>query len=184
MGKVQIAPYTYLFLALILTVLPAQWWLGTILAAGIHELGHYVTIRLLGGRVISMRVFPGTVKMEFLGLSRAGEALSALAGPLASLLLAGLLPVYPEIRICAAVQGIYNLLPVYPLDGGRILCCLIPTSICRGIEVFTLVFLWGLGIWVSVNYAAGLLGFIPAFSATLQRCMRNIPCKDRLFAVQ
>lgn len=122
--------------------------------------------------------------METMAMSRGREALCAAAGPLGSLILAFGLNGYPEASVCAAVHGIYNLLPIYPLDGGRILHCLLPEQVCRGIEVFSEVMLLGLGIWLCAAYSMGILPLIPGFAALIRLLERKIPCKEPKQAVQ
>ena len=122
--------------------------------------------------------------METMAMSRGREALCAAAGPLGSLILAFGLTGYPEASVCAAVHGIYNLLPIYPLDGGRILHSLLPEQVCRGIEVFSVVMLLGLGIWLCAAYSIGILPLIPGFAALIRLLGRKIPCKEPKQAVQ
>lgn len=62
--------------------------------------------------------------METLPMSTGRELIAVLAGPAASLLLLSLVRVFPRVAICGLIQGIYNLLPIYPLDGGKALRCL------------------------------------------------------------
>ena len=47
------------------------------------------------------------------------EFLAAIAGPTGSFLLIFLYPIWPEATLCGIAQGIFNLIPVYPMDGGR-----------------------------------------------------------------
>lgn len=109
--------------ALLLLTLPLNWILSAVIAAVFHEICHLVAIRLLGGRVWSLKVGPGGAVIETDPLSYGKELICSLAGPMGSLFLLCLCRFAPRIALCAAVQGIYNLLPIYPLDGGRALFC-------------------------------------------------------------
>lgn len=105
--------------ALLLLVLPLPWLLAAAAAAGIHEVCHMGAVRLLGGRVNGFRIGMSGAKLEASLQGFARQLLAILAGPAGSLSLLFLAPVFPRIALCGAVQGLYNLLPVQPLDGGR-----------------------------------------------------------------
>ena len=182
--KIRISPYAYISGVLLLMVVPARWWIGAVLAAFFHELSHLGAIYLTGGQVIGISIGGLGAKMETLPMSRGREVLCALAGPLGSLLVAFGLPFFPEASLCATVQGIYNILPVYPLDGGRILRALFPEAVCAGIEVFTFIMLLGLGIWCCFAADLGILPMIPGFAALIRTVNRKIPCKEPKTAVQ
>ena len=111
-------------LALGLLVLPIWWVFAAVLAALWHEACHYFALRLCGGRAVSFRVGVTGVMLEVRGLGLVQELLCALAGPLGSILLLLTARWLPRTAICAGFQGIYNLLPIYPLDGGRAVRCL------------------------------------------------------------
>lgn len=135
--------------------LPALGW-GLVLAVGLftsvalHELGHtFVAIRL-GFPVREILLLPigGAAQLERAPSRPAQEFFLALAGPLVSLLLAALCW-YGARGVAAAQLGIYlfrvlqvlaeinlmlmlfNLLPAFPMDGGRILRALLTPGLGR-----------------------------------------------------
>jgi Zn-dependent protease/CBS domain-containing protein len=120
-----------------------QYWLlgagtavlffGSVLA---HELSHAIVARRLGLKVggITLFIFGGATTIETDSASARDEALIALAGPLTSLVIGGLLLVagalIPQAQVQALVGwlgvinvalGGFNLVPGYPMDGGRVL---------------------------------------------------------------
>ncbi|MDQ3690588.1 MAG: site-2 protease family protein [Chloroflexota bacterium] len=121
----------------------SQYWLAGVGTAVLffasvlaHEFSHALVARRLGLKVagITLFIFGGATSIETDSRSARDEALIALAGPAASLLIGGaflvigaLLP-QPEIRAIAGwlgviniVLGAFNLVPGYPMDGGRVL---------------------------------------------------------------
>lgn len=113
-------------LALMLLLFPVRFLVGVLLAALIHELGHLLALKIAGGRVLSIRLRSFGAKIEAAPMSPGRTALCALAGPAAGALTIFAWKTFPELALAGLVQTVFNLLPVYPLDGGRALrniCC-------------------------------------------------------------
>jgi stage IV sporulation protein FB len=117
-------------LVLLIFLLPLRWLAAVILAACIHELGHYIAVHLCGGNVHSFHLGSSGAVMHASGLTTYQEILCLLAGPLVGLLPLLLYRTLPAVALCGLIQTLYNLLPVYPLDGGKILHNII--LICGG----------------------------------------------------
>jgi stage IV sporulation protein FB len=96
-------------------------------AAALHELGHWLALRLLGVRTTRLRlgVFGAVLETDSQRLSYGKELAAVLAGPGTNLLCALALTVWgthmEEAAGAHLVLGTFNLLPVRPLDGGRAL---------------------------------------------------------------
>jgi len=104
----------------------------------LHELSHSLVAlgHGLGVRGITLHVFGGVSQLEDEPPSARAEALIAAAGPLVSFALAGVLWAFRAAGLANApsaeaivaylitvnvIVGIFNLVPGFPLDGGRIL---------------------------------------------------------------
>lgn len=188
---IQIDPWTYFWAALLVLTLPLNWLIAALSAAIFHELCHFAAIYVLGGKVRGIRVCAGGAVMVSDIPGEREELISAIAGPAGSFLLLGLCHIFPKLAICACIQGVFNLIPIYPMDGGRIFSCilhLICPSRADRIMQWTEFFLY---IVVLLLAAAGMflfsMGIFPLLTATLliiKAILRKRPCKRSQIRVQ
>ena len=122
------------------------WTMAAVGVAGLfasivlHELGHSLVARRCGIPIkqITLFLFGGVAEMEEEPPSAACELAMAVAGPATSLLLAAallaarvvlgalgapgpLLAVVSYLTLLNTVLAVFNMLPAFPLDGGRVL---------------------------------------------------------------
>ncbi len=145
----------------------------TLLAAAVHEGGHLLAARLLGVRIRGFRLDFSGARLHIGGraLSFGEEWLLSAAGPLASLIASGLVsPLWQASHFfgwfsCASLLlGLFNLLPIRTLDGGRMLSALlyrISTPTVAFYTVFAtsaacLFFLWTVAVYLLLRAGDGL----------------------------
>ncbi len=114
-------PWALVLLALLLLTLPLPWVAAAVLAAAVHEGCHLGAVYLLGGKAQGLWVGPRGARMDAVLPSQRREVLAILAGPGGSLALTLLAGLFPRLALCGLIQGLFNLLPLPPLDGGRAL---------------------------------------------------------------
>lgn len=127
--RIRVSPGAPALLAVFVWLSSPEVLGAVLLAALCHELGHYAALRRRGGWVRAVRISALGAEMQVAGrMSYGGELLAAAAGPAVNLLLAAALglpgrwwePLY-LLAGAQAVLGCFNLLPILPLDGGRML---------------------------------------------------------------
>ena len=123
--SIKITPGAYILLAVLILTLPMPWIAAAIFAGVFHEICHIIVIILLRGQVYGLQIGAGGAKIMTSPLSDVAEFFCALAGPLGSLMLTAAASLLPRVALCGLIQGLFNLLPLYPMDGGRIFWCIV-----------------------------------------------------------
>lgn len=161
-----------------------------VFAVFLHEMGHYVVAKHYGYEVDTMLfALYGAGLQTNNAYKEKDDIKISLAGPLVNLLIIVLSITFwwiiPSLYlftydfvICNIVVMMFNLLPIYPLDGGRVLLAVLPKKynkdkvlkvshiICfvLGI-VFLLVF--AVSIWYKTNYNLLFIGLFLAINGII-----------------
>ena len=125
--RIEIQPGFGILWAFLILTLPMKFLMSALVAAIFHEACHALAVSISGGRILNMTIAAGGMVMDVSELDTKEEMLCALAGPVGSLILV-FLP-YQMLALCGFVQGLFNLLPIMPLDGGRIFGCILEMAL-------------------------------------------------------
>ncbi|QBD82215.1 site-2 protease family protein [Ktedonosporobacter rubrisoli] len=176
----------------------------------LHELGHSLVARAQGLSVksIVLFIFGGVSNIEQEPRTAGGEFWMAVIGPVISLAIGGiaygffvlasgsksaLAAILMYLAAANILLGIFNLIPGFPLDGGRVLRAIVwkvtgrPTTATQvatfiGQLVAYLFILWGILQFFSGNPLGGIwLGFIGWFLLTAAQSVRAQATYDTLF---
>lgn len=173
----------FLFAAILILTVPIPWLASSVIAAAVHECFHVGAILLQGGRIRGICIGSGGTVIHTDLQERRKELYATIAGPVGSFLVAGLYTQVPKISFCALVQGAFNLLPLYPLDGGRILSCICEIVmpeyadriVCTVARITKCVIGLGFFYFLCYGHPSVTLGF--GFILLLRIFLRKIPCK-------
>mgnify|MGYP006073873783 FL=1 len=139
--RIRIDLKIFIFLILFILTRQIEIYALMMVFAIIHELGHMFSGILLGLKIEKMELMPYGVSVSFRlttkdynnkikngNLLELKKIIVAIAGPLTNLLIAIItyyLDIGEELKALVVYSNIllllFNLIPVYPLDGGRIL---------------------------------------------------------------
>lgn len=135
--QIKINPIILLFLILFVITNQIEMYAFIMIFALIHELAHLLMGALLGFEANTLKMMPFGFSIEFKtkqNINHPNELtphavcvkkiLVALAGPMLNLcivMIGSILHVQPTILYANLLLFIFNMLPIYPLDGGRIL---------------------------------------------------------------
>ena len=125
-----------------------------------HELGHLLPLLMCGVHLRRVTVTAFGVELDYRGALRGAKALVCIGGgPLLGLVYAAVVcAVRAEFwRMSGALSfllSVYNLLPVLPLDGGRLLAALAGEGTARRVSQIAAPLLLVLGGWALLRWGA------------------------------
>lgn len=182
---VTVSAWFYLWLAVAIVLLPIKWLIAWIIAILCHEMFHYIALRVFQYHVFQIHIGIHGVKMITEEPKGKRGVYCALAGPLAGFVLFAFVQWTPRIAICALLQSLYNLLPFFPLDGGRALRCILQSvvknrsviKVQRGIEATVLLTIVLFLIIIFLRVGLKILPLIVFVCLSASRPVVKFPCK-------
>lgn len=190
--RIDVSPQFCIIATIMLLLLPLPWLMGWVMAVVVHELSHCGMLWLCGVPIRCVHLGNHGVLIQTGAMPHWKEILCALAGPLGGLFLLLTGKLFPQAAVCALLLSAYNLLPVYPLDGGRALRALADRiydakasiCICNVVEWLVLSAILMLGLLAAFFLKLGLVPLLLAVILCLRLGKIKIPCKSTLNAVQ
>lgn len=170
---------------LLLLLAPLDLVFSFYAAAAIHEFCHILVLRLFHAPIYSITLGISGAVIRTAPLMAKQEFICAAAGPAGSFLCILLFRTFPLVAVFGFVQGIYNLMPIYPMDGARMLRCFCQIfcprhcdMICAAVTLAAVAVITGICFYLYFRTASSLfLLFVLYF--LFQTCAkRKIPCKE------
>lgn len=147
--------------------------LAAVLSLAIHEAAHLIAAKNLGLSAARVTLYPfgAVMRLDALLSDTRGEWIVAAAGPLGSLTFAAFLKLLPSSAWIGRMTetnlaiALLNLLPAFPLDGGRIFRALL-SRVVRARTARTLLFVFTAVIALGMLGLGGYLVFrgVPAWT--------------------
>ncbi len=170
------SPQFCVFAATMLFLVPLPWMIAWIVAVVVHEAFHCIALILCGKRIYQICVRLDGARIVAENLNCGQTVLCALAGPAGGLMLISVVGVFPHLAVCGFLQSAYNLLPVFPLDGGRAFHAVmhllfrgeIAEKLCSGAAILTCMCVLAVGISCAWIWHLGLFPLVLAIVFVLR----------------
>lgn len=177
--------------AFLLLLLPLRWILAAVIAGFIHEFCHIAAILLLNGKIRRITVGAGGCVIDTQPLTYRQQFVSILAGPLGGISLLLFRRLLPEAALCGLIHSLYNLIPIMPLDGGRLLKLLLEVLVPDKAEKVLDITRWGIillitagCLWAMAPLDGGIGWMLLVMVWLVRLIPRKIPCKPSKIKVQ
>lgn len=181
----NIKPQSAILCAILTLVIPLPWLLAWIIAAITHEICHCIAVWVCGGRIEQICVSLHGAEIHTCLKNKWQTIFCILSGPAGGLFLLLFSDSFPRIAVCALFQSIYNLIPLYPLDGGRalesflkiVLPDIAAGNIFHKLEMLTILSIIFGGVVLSIYWKLGWLPVLFILYLLIQTKKIKIPCK-------
>ena len=157
--KFKVNPFFFVIWILFLVIGKSSSVLFLFLSAAVHEIVHIYVFTFFGAKLSVIELLPFGISARLLDETKVGyvqEIVCMLAGPVANLAMAGfcwlaqfvivhigpavLVQGFDFLIVCNLCFALINLMPIYPLDGGRALFSFLesrlPIEKAEGISLF------------------------------------------------
>ncbi len=170
--RISVHPSMILWLSILIYLQP-RLSIAFLLAAAVHELGHFTALSLMGKPPNQLSLSFWGANMDIPALSYGQAAMAYAAGPLFSLILGLYLPICPALGLMSLSLGLFNLLPICGLDGSGILVSLLslrfaPETAQRTARIVSIILCMlalPFAVWAGKRYQMGL--WLPALAGLL-----------------
>ena len=178
MSRIEVADSFVLALSLLFFADTGGVLFWFLLAAALHEAGHWLALRLAGGALVQLRLTAAGAVMRYrLGDFPLRRTAIALAGPCTSFLAAWGAAKAGAYAFAGAnaLLGAFNLLPIAPLDGGTAAACLLGRfrGAARALSALCAAALFAAGLWLLVRGYGAALAAMGAFLLYAQKNLQK-----------